>query len=101
MAAELIRCFRDPRRHDELISVYKCSGCGKEVYLKRKIPGRETYCGACVRERNRKRKEKSHALIVSEAMQGYARRLKELIGQDHNELTQNLMKIIGDMEKGE
>lgn len=103
MAAELIRSYNDAKYGKHTIYVYGCSMCGAEVYLRKRIPGKETYCGSCYKKRNIMRmKDKERQIGKDGALSvinKYLPRVKEILGIKDAEMAAELINgIVKDME---
>lgn len=104
MAAELIRTEREKSPWgDQIVNIYKCSGCGEEVTLNRKIPGMDTYCGKCSKKKMRKRFEDKEASLMNEGankvLKKYIPRVRELVGiVEDKRAAEFINGIIRDME---
>lgn len=98
MAAELIRSYKDERFGKHTIYVYGCSMCGAEVYLRKRIPGKETYCGGCMKIRTIKRCENRDKRLQRDAIGKYVPRMKALLTLQGEALKESIETIIRDME---
>lgn len=103
MAAEWVRSYRDGYG-SRIVHIYKCSGCGKEIEVFRKIPGMDTYCGKCTKERTIKKKEMYEAKLIEggvrKVLEGYIPRLKGALNAIcPAEQSIMVREVIADMEK--
>lgn len=102
MAAEWVRSYRDGYG-SRIVHIYKCSGCGKEIEVFRKIPGMDTYCGKCTKERTIKKKEMYEAKLINggvrKILKGYIPKLQEALNAScHEEQSVIIRGLIADME---